>query len=385
VLKAVAASDVQWLLCFQLACICQQLQQKQQQQQQPSEHLFAGRGLPAGVQCSMYFKINDGRDYVEVLVSVLAFQLDASIRVRQNVPVGRMTTADTLATEVFAPNAAAAVVATAAEAASASTQELQQQQQRGQQQGQQERQGTQEQQQQRQGKQEQQDQQQQQQQRQEKQHQQQQQQQQQRQEKQDQQQQQQQWLRLSLEAPCDLPVLEPHEFCFLPPLLVQPLVLTLLQLCSELKPMLSVIVRTLSLVNELMSACLRCSELLTRASTVGHATAVALPDGTMALVFDPASREPQPAAVEMQRAYQQALHAMAQPLLHAMAQPLLHAVGPVAVRAVRQMEQGLSRGVVSSSIRVTPGQTAEQQAAAIADDVLNKFGRLVLRVMSVGE
>jgi hypothetical protein len=171
--------------------------------------------------------------------------------------------------------------------------------------------------------------------------------------------------------------LKPCDYCMLPTQLVQPLVLSLLQLCSELNPVVGVIVRGVCLVDELLSACLDSAKRITKAAELRHATVAKMPDGMVEVVSGATPVDPQPAAVEMQRAYQQALHAMAQ--------PLLHCVGPAALKAVRQMEQGLSRGVVSSSITVLPGEIAEQAAVSVADYVLGRFGRLVLRVITESE
>jgi hypothetical protein len=77
-------------------------------------------------------------------------------------------------------------------------------------------------------------------------------------------------------------------------------------------------------------------------------------------------------------AYQQALQSIAQ--------PLLHAVGPAVIKAVRQVEQGLSKDVVvSSSSMAQVVKAAEQSAARLADQAMEKFGRLVLQVILEGE
>jgi hypothetical protein len=196
-------------------------------------------------------------------------------------------------------------------------------------------------------------------------------------EQQEQQQQQQQRFKLPLGDPIKVPELEPHEFCYLQPQLVQPLVLSLLQLCAELKSGLNVIAQGLLLVNEILSACVRSAAMIERAAELRHTTVVTLPDGTAELVCDTAPFEPMPAVIQMRRAYQQALHAMVQ--------PLLHAVCPIALKAVQQIEQGLSRGVVSSSIRVGPGFTAEQAALDMVYKVMGAFGRIVLQLIGEGE
>jgi hypothetical protein len=55
-----------------------------------------------------------------------------------------------------------------------------------------------------------------------------------------------------------------------------------------------------------------------------------MPDGTVVMT-EAAPTEPLPVVAEMEQAYHDALHAMAQ--------PLLHAVAPAALKAVRQVEQ----------------------------------------------
>jgi hypothetical protein len=322
VLQAVAASDVQWLLSFQLACTCQQLQQKknkqqQQQQQQLLEQLFAALGVPADARYSSYFKFEDDIIPMEVLMTAQQFQLDAVYCTMQWLPVG------------CKQEASAAAAAAAVALASTAPQEPQQQQQQ-----------------------------------------------------QQQQQKQQQW-QLSLPVvSTDRYGLQgfdrepPSDSGVLPARLVQPLVLTLLQLCAELKPTLGVIMRGFGLANELLISCLSFSSLLERAAAFRSATGVVSPDG-VGLLSGTASAERVPAAVALEEAYLATLHAMAQ--------PLLHAVAPVALKAVRQVEQGLSRGVVNGSITVLPGWTAEQAAVSQAENLMQKLGVLVLHVIGDGE
>jgi hypothetical protein len=97
----------------------------------------------------------------------------------------------------------------------------------------------------------------------------------------------------------------------------------------------------------------------------------------MEVVYGTAAVAPETAAEEMEQTYHEALQVMAQ--------PLLHSAGPVALKAVRHTEQQLSKGVVSSSCEVRPPLTPQQSAVEQTDEVLHRFGRLVLRLMCDGE
>jgi hypothetical protein len=104
--EVMAAHEVQWVVCFQLACVVQQLQRKskkqqqqQQQQQQgsqPVEELLAALGLPAGFDCSRYVTQSEDEDRTLVLLSALEKQLDAASckMTFQGVPVGTTSAAE---------------------------------------------------------------------------------------------------------------------------------------------------------------------------------------------------------------------------------------------------------------------------------------------------
>jgi hypothetical protein len=298
VYQVLAAPEVQWLLCFQLACICQELQHKSKQQQQPWEQLFAALGLLASDQHWPFFgpkaDAEPVSDVTEMAMTVLVSHLQSSVCVCQH-------------------KLAASGTAAAAAAAATSphiTQQQQQQQQR------------------------------------------------------------------------HFAATQPEEFCILPMQLVQPLLLTVLQLCSERKPtMLGVVLRSLHLADELLTAVLESLWFMQRAAKCNQDKAVSAPVAAGSPAMQRASTDPPPTATDLRQAYHNALHAMAQ--------PLLHSVAPAVFRAVRQVEQGLSRAAVSgSSFIVQVGTTAEQKAAALADQVdelLQRFGRLVLRLVCTGK
>jgi hypothetical protein len=168
----------------------------------------------------------------------------------------------------------------------------------------------------------------------------------------------------------------------LPPVqLLQPLLLTVLQLCSELQPQLGVMLRSLDLADELLRACMQSASHIRRVAALQQAQAEihlqASPERDIMFPV-PAPSDVAAAAKEMKRMYRE--------VLHAIAQPLLHAVAPAALKAVRQVEQGLSRGAVGSSrVGVQDGTTAEQTAKKPADQLMSKFGSLVLQVVAQGE
>jgi hypothetical protein len=338
--RAVAAPEVQWLLCFHLACRCQELQhkskkQQRQQQQQPPpwEQLFAALGVPDSVQYSSYYTFN-GRETmtIESLLMALVCQLGCSSRVRQILFVGPKQSATQLGPAIQAAAAAAAAAAqlhpatpaAAAAAAEATPSALpynaQQQQQQQQVQGR----------------------------------------------------------VLPSTEPTFWPELEPEDHCVLPAKLVQPLLLTVLQLCSKLKPVAGVIARGLWLADELLIECLHSSSMVRLAVALQETTPV--PGASVACTERGVSVprvDKAPAAAEMEQAYQDALRAIAQ--------PLLHAVAPAALKAVRQVEQGLSRRAVSSSVEALSEMTAEQSAAREIDGLLDLLGKLVLRLVAKGE
>jgi hypothetical protein len=320
--EAIASHDVQWLLCFQLACICRQMQhkckqqqQQQQQQQQPFEQLFAALGLQADVQYSRFYKLSDDSSSIEVLLEALYCQLDAT---------GRLL----CVLEAEATLVAAAATADAAPASSSSAAANVQQSH---------------------------------------------------------QQQQQQHKgcinpsRLSLPHDFVPPRPKAEEYCMLPPQLVQPLLLTLLQLCAELKPTITLAMQVLRLADDILLACLRSSNSMQMAAQLEYLTVAGPLDCPVAL--SGAAPAAQSVSEAMTRAYMQTLRAAAQ--------PLLHVVGPAVLKAVKQVEQGLSKGAVSSSsssrMLQRPGMTAEQQAAHVADEAMDRFGRLMLQVITEGE
>jgi hypothetical protein len=314
--EAVASHDVQWLLRFQLACYCQQVQhetkqQQQQQQQQPYEQLFAALGLTSSVQYSRFFKFDDDRVSTEVLLAALLCQIDATGRLRWLVNMDGSLAAEGAADA--APNSSAA-------AAAAASVGIQQQQQQG-------------------------------------------------------------WIRLpplSQPGDCELPRHNTEDYCRLPPHLVQPLVLTLLQLCSDFKPMITLILPVVRLADDILLACLRTSGRMQMAAKLKHSTVVGPPDCPEAIAGE-VPTEQLSALEAITAAYSQTLGTAAQ--------PLLHVVGPAVLKAVWQVEQNLSKGVVNNSIRMLQGQgmSAEQSAVKMVDETLDRFGRLVLHVILEGE
>jgi hypothetical protein len=120
--EVMATHEVQWVVCFQLACVVQQLQRKhkkQQQQQlgsQPVEQLLAALGLPASFDCSRYLWPPEDVDRTLKLLSAIRKQLDAANckMTFQAVPVGTTSAAKT-ANSAADTAAAAAAAYTASE------------------------------------------------------------------------------------------------------------------------------------------------------------------------------------------------------------------------------------------------------------------------------
>jgi hypothetical protein len=94
-----AANEVQWVLCFQLACTVQQLQRKYKKQQQPVVQLLSALGLPAGFDSSRCARLADDEHGHLVLLAALHNQLEAAtdkhkMKMMQGVQVGRTATAE---------------------------------------------------------------------------------------------------------------------------------------------------------------------------------------------------------------------------------------------------------------------------------------------------
>jgi hypothetical protein len=170
--------------------------------------------------------------------------------------------------------------------------------------------------------------------------------------------------------------------CALPAHLVQPLLLTLLQLCAELMPNLTLMHRGVDAMNAALKSCMWFCENMKMVAAYAQVTVKRSEDGTRASVLVPkhnTAQSPPPAAAaaaaaaakaEMEAAYREARRAVAQ--------PLLHVLGPAVLKEVRRVEQGLNRGSVSSRIAQLPGMTAEQSAVEQADQLMGAFGKVVL-------
>jgi hypothetical protein len=172
--------------------------------------------------------------------------------------------------------------------------------------------------------------------------------------------------------------------CALPAHLVQPLLLTLLQLCAELMPNLTLMHRGVDAMNAALKSCMWLCENMKMVAAYAQVTAKRSEDGTCASVLEPqhntAQSPPSAAAAakaEMEAAYREARRAVAQ--------PLLHVLGPAVLKEMRRVEQGLNSGSVSSRIAQLPGMTVEQSAVDQADQLMGAFGRVVLRVVIEGE
>jgi hypothetical protein len=313
--QVLAQQEVQWMLFFLLACICQQLhskkQQKQQslqqqlQQQQPNsccyEQLFAALGLPASLQYNSYFGFSDSTLDVELWLCANAVQSIAAESYQSF--LYKAGAADSSADQVTAAAAkqlattasavdgegaidtAAAVAALASDVASVVTLQQQQQQQQDDQ--------------------------------------------------------------LYLTVPLHL---------------LQPLVLTLLQLCTELNSAPSILMLSLQAAVAAIQDCKKALTDCCRAAGVDpHAPVAGCPENA------------------------QAVRGAFIGTVSAVTKPLLHKLGPTVLKTVQQIEQGLSKGKVSSRIRVPPGKTAEQSAESIEGPLMHAFGDLVLLVISAGE
>jgi hypothetical protein len=338
---AVASDEAQWLLYFQLACICQQLQhkskrkeqqQQQQQQQQPAfEQLLTALGLPTGVQYSSYYEFKDTAETVHALLYALLRQLGASQRVCSLTRI---------------PTAAAT-----AEVASDATQQQQQQQQddtrvagvanlamRNS-----------------------------------------------------------RFSPAQLQERCE-PALAAH---LVTPLLLTLLQLCL-ELLPTLDVMIAAVMLMQDVLSACWYYCERNQWASTPAarhavqafadarSSAGSATGVPVVPVDLTEVLTPAAAavempqqstaQPQAAAaaaaakVEMEAAYLEARRRLVQ--------PLLHVLGPAVLKEVRRVEQGLNRGSVSSRIAVLPDMTAEESATLKTEKLLDAFGTLVVQVIA---
>jgi hypothetical protein len=275
--QAVASYEMHWLLLFQLACTCQQLQhksrrkqqQQQQQQQQPFEQLFTALGLPASTQYSSYYEFKDNNARcVHVLLNAFVMHFDASGR-------------------------------------AAAEQQQQQQQQPN-------------------------------------------------------------------------PQCSDEQQSVLAAQLLQPLLLTLLQLCSELMPILSIMEQGVRLIGSRLDSCLMaCTSTSATAAALASATEASSAAGATGVLAAPAQPTPAALAVGAETAYAD--------LPRLLVQPLLHVLGPAVLKEVRRVEQGLNRGSVSSRIAAAlPGRTAEDIASP-AEGLLDAFGSLVLRILTEGK
>jgi hypothetical protein len=173
----------------------------------------------------------------------------------------------------------------------------------------------------------------------------------------------------------------PH--CAVPAHLLQPLLLTLLQLCTELMPTLTLMRICVHTMNEALRSCPWFCRHMETVAAYAQVTVVPSEDGTGALVLAPQPNTDQPplpaAAAAATKAKMEAAYRKAR---RTIAQPLLHVLCPAVLKEVRRVEQGLNRGSVSSRISQYPGMTAEESAAEQADHLLGGFGRVALRVIS---
>jgi hypothetical protein len=378
----VASPDVQWLLHFKLACTCQMLQHKskhRQQQQQPYEQLLTALGLPANVQYIGYCKLK--WSYVAVVMTAVDFQMIAAITRRQLIEWGGDNSAAAAAVAPAATDeaseqlqvplhqqhtneqhvaadlensrcrqasssssagvAAAAAAAAAADDLEGSSEQLKEQLEAPSMV----------------------------------------------------QQQQQQILDIVpvLEQPLQLDAAQENDakrlHSALPAHLLQPLLLTLLQLCTELMSNLTLMRVCVNTMDGALRGCAWFCKHMEQVAAAAQSTVEMLEDGTRAIVLAPqqnTAEPPPPAAAaaaaakaEMETAYREARRVVAQ--------PLLHVLGPAVLKEVQRVDQGLNRGSVSSRIAPIPGMTAEQSAVVQADALLGAFGRVVLRVITGGE
>jgi hypothetical protein len=139
--------------------------------------------------------------------------------------------------------------------------------------------------------------------------------------------------------------------------LLQPLLLSLLQLCAELKPILSVLLISVMRIDQVVNAFWAALQ-----------SVPAAPSAPSTLSGDNLADQQQVLLLTLEAA------------LDACTQPLLHQVGPVVLKTVQLVEQGLSRGEVSSSITAQLGETAEQRTASMAGKLLRAFAGVVLHL-----
>jgi hypothetical protein len=297
--------EVQWMLCFSLAILVKSIQQQRQQQRgqrqqqqvrgiQPAEQLRSALGLPAGFDCSRYPRVSDDEDSQVVLLKALCNQWKAAQL--------KVIFQGVQATPVSAANLPCNAAKAAPNAEPASESRQQQQQQELQQQQRQE------------------------------------------------QQQQQESSNSSLGTYAARGL-----YITTPPQLVQPLVLTLVQLCKQQQATL-----------KLMECILRALLIL----LVGCVTTAAhMSESGLARMQNPEhiTADLKAAAAEACSSYKA--------VLGDLSEPLLCQLGPAVLKAVRQVEKPPSS---SKSRSLQPGRPRDAEAVKVADSVMSNFGDLVV-------
>jgi hypothetical protein len=159
-------------------------------------------------------------------------------------------------------------------------------------------------------------------------------------------------------------------FVTMPPQLVQPLVLTLLQLCQQEQASLLLLERSLRALHELLSGCRTTTSIMSEAalSNKGHLELM---------------------TAEMKAAAAEACSSC-EAVIGDLTEVLLCRLGPAVLRAVRKLEKPPSCGKPGSSSSsggsgLQPGTGREEDAAQLAEAAMSTFGSLVIQYLTFGK